>query len=50
MKYLIFARRVISAKDAFDIGVMDYMSASKEIDEKIVSLIKLRKTLEPFVL
>jgi enoyl-CoA hydratase/carnithine racemase len=41
MEYLIFAGRVISAKDAFDIGLMDYMSASKEIDEKIASLIKL---------
>ena len=42
-KYLIFTGRVISAKDAIDIGIVDYVFALEEIDEKIVSLLKQKK-------
>ena len=38
-KYLIFTGRVTSAKDALDIGLVDYMFSPEEIDEKIVSMI-----------
>ena len=38
-KYLIFTGRVISAKDAYAIGLVDYLFAPDEIDEKINSLI-----------
>jgi len=39
-KYLIFTGKQISAKDAFDIGLVDYIFAPDEVDDKILSLAK----------
>ncbi len=38
-KYLIFSGRIISAKDAHAIGLVDYICSPDEIDDKIRSLI-----------
>jgi enoyl-CoA hydratase/3-hydroxyacyl-CoA dehydrogenase len=38
-KYLVFSGRIISAKDAHAIGLVDYVFESNEIDDKILSLI-----------
>jgi enoyl-CoA hydratase/3-hydroxyacyl-CoA dehydrogenase len=45
-KYLIFTGRNISGKDASDIGLVDYIFAPDEVDDKILSLAKEGK-LDP---
>ncbi len=40
---MIFTGRIISAQDALDIGLVDYIFPHEEIDEMIISL---RKTGE----
>jgi enoyl-CoA hydratase/3-hydroxyacyl-CoA dehydrogenase len=45
-KYLIFTGRVISAKDAEAIGLVDYVFMPDEIDDKIEALVK-EKRLTP---
>jgi enoyl-CoA hydratase/3-hydroxyacyl-CoA dehydrogenase len=37
-KYLVFTGRVISANDAHEIGLVDYLFGPDEIDEKLISL------------
>jgi enoyl-CoA hydratase/3-hydroxyacyl-CoA dehydrogenase len=42
-KYLIFTGRVISAQDALDIGLVDYIFPHEQIDEMIISLARQGK-------
>jgi enoyl-CoA hydratase/3-hydroxyacyl-CoA dehydrogenase len=43
-KYIIFTGRLISANDALSIGLVDYVFAPDQIDDKILALIKERKS------
>ncbi len=45
-KYLIFTGRIISAKDALAIGLVDYVFAPDEIDQRIEEMI-VKETLTP---